>query len=588
MTTAILLVIFVLVVAMVLFSIDIFPTEVVALGILLVLVVGGVLTPQQAFDGFSSETSITILGLLLLSTALVRTGVVHLITRQILGQAKGKPSRVWWIVTALTGLLSSFMSNTAVAAFFTPVTLNISRRTKINPSKLLMPMAFASILASSVTLIATSTNLVVSGLLRDSGLKPLGIFELTPVGLIILAVGLVYMYFIGSKLIPIRNSSDDQDEYKQLYFGEARLPESSNWAGKTLRDLRLGEKFEVTVLRIRRADGQRVVARADTPLEACDRLSLQGSRESMLGIKQLPELEFVASLEQVEDNTGKSTQIAEVLVMPNSDLIDRTLKRLAFRERYGLQVLAIHRRDQMLTRQIGTIKLQAGDQLLLQGNSETIDSLSQSGSFRVLDKEIDTPVDLPRARLVVCIFASVMALVALNLLPLQVAVMFGVFGVFVTGALKPAQAYRSVAWGAWILVCCMLALGKAIEVSGFADLVTNGVIQTLKLTNPYVLLAIFFGLAMLLTQPMSNQAAAVIIIPIAIQTAQRLGFDPRTFAIMIAVGASCSFITPLEPACLMVYNPGNYRFFDFTRVGAFLTLIIFGIAILLVPMLWPL
>jgi len=206
----------------------------------------------------------------------------------------------------------------------------------------------------------------------------------------------------------------------------------------------------------------------------------------------------------------------------------------------------------------------------------------------VLDKEIDTPVDLPRARLVVCIFASVMALVALNLLPLQVAVMFGVFGVFVTGALKPAQAYRSVAWGAWILVCCMLALGKAIEVSGFADLVTNGVIQTLKLTNPYVLLAIFFGLAMLLTQPMSNQAAAVIIIPIAIQTAQRLGFDPRTFAIMIAVGASCSFITPLEPACLMVYNPGNYRFFDFTRVGAFLTLIIFGIAILLVPMLWPL
>jgi di/tricarboxylate transporter len=307
----------------------------------------------------------------------------------------------------------------------------------------------------------------------------------------------------------------------------------------------------------------------------------------MLGIKQLPELEFVAGLEQVEDNTGKSTQIAEVLVMPNSDLIDRTLKRLAFRERYGLQVLAIHRRDQMLTRQIGTIKLQAGDQLLLQGNSETIDSLSQSGSFRVLDKEIDTPVDLPRARLVVGIFSSVMALAALNLLPLQVAVMFGVFGVFVTGALKPAQAYRSVAWGAWILVCCMLALGKAIEVSGFADLVANGVIQTLKLTNPYVLLAIFFGLAMLLTQPMSNQAAAVIIIPIAIQTAQRLGFDPRTFAIMIAVGASCSFITPLEPACLMVYNPGNYRFFDFSRVGGLLTLIIFAITILMVPMLWP-
>lgn len=587
MTPAILLLIIVLIAAMVLFSLDLFPAEVVAIAVMLSLVLGGVISPSEAFAGFGSETSITIFGLLVLSSGLTRTGVVHLITRQILARANSDAKKVWWIITGFTALMSSFMANTATAAFFTPVTLNISKRLKINPSSLLMPMAFASILASSVTLIATSTNLVVSGVLQQYQLEPIGMFELTPVGIVVVVVGLLYMFFIGQRLIPLRGGGPEDEARSEIYYAEGKIPEDSNWAGKTLKELQLGEKFDVSVVRIIRANGQRISPRSNSTLQVGDRVSLEGNRESVLGIEQLPEISFVAGDEEGNKSKGQPAKLAEILLMPGSRLLGRTLRSLAFRERFGLQVLGIHRRGKTLTRKIGTIALQAGDQLLIQGDAETIAGLSQESGFKVLDNEIDTPVDMRRARWVIGIFTTVMALAALNLLELPVAVMLGVLAVFITRTLSPTQAYQSINWGAWLLICSMLALGKAIEVSGFANLAAELVVTRANITNPTALLAIFFALAMALTQPMSNQAAAVVIVPIAIQTAQRIGVDPRPFAMMIAVGAACSFITPLEPACLMVYGPGNYRFFDFAKVGGLLTLAIFGIAMLMVPMLWP-
>ena len=591
MTTSMIILLITIFIALVLFTVDIFPAEIVALAIMLSLILTGILPTSQAFEGFGSETSLMILGVLLLTTALVKTGVVHLLSSRILSRVGKDENRLFWMITLVVSGLSAFISNTATAAFFVPVTIGISRRLKINASKLLMPLAFAAILSSSVTLVATSTNIVVSGILIDHGLKGIGMFELTPVGIPILAVGLVYMYYIGRHLIPLR-SSESTEEMRQgllAYCTEVSIPNKSAWVGKTLENLKLGQLYDLTVLRIIKKGAPNIIPRGQTVVSPGDKLLLEGSRDGILTLANQSFVEFTGNPE--EDQAEKISQelkLAEVILMPSSRLIGRTLKGLDFRQRFGLQVLGINRKGKTIRRRIASTALQVGDQLLLQGDPDTIASLGSDDSFRILSSKLDAPVDTKKAPLAIGIFIAVMLLVALNILSLPVAVLLGTLFVFLTGCITPQQAYHSASWNAWLLISSMLALGKAMEETGLAIVIANQLVTWLGAFNPLFLLGAFFIVAMLLTQPMSNQAAAVVTIPIAIQTAILLGLNPRSFAIMIAVGAATSYITPLEPACLMVYGPGNYRFMDFIKVGSILTLLIFGLAMLLVPIFWPL
>ena len=280
--------------------------------------------------------------------------------------------------------------------------------------------------------------------------------------------------------------------------------------------------------------------------------------------------------------------LAEVILLPGSPLIGRTLRGVNFRERYGLQVLGINRKGETIRHRISLTRLQVGDQLLLQGNPETIQGLGKNINFRVVSGDLDVMPETSKAPLALAIFGGVILLVSVNILSLPVGVMLGALIVFITRCITPEEAYRQVNWSAWLLIACMLALGRAMEVTGLASLLADHIVALIGLSHPILLLSTFFFLSLILTQPMSNQAAAVIITPIAMQAALHLGLNPRTFAIMIAIGASNSFITPLEPACLMVYGPGNYRFFDFVKVGSILTILIYGIAVLMVPWIWPL
>lgn len=592
MTPAMIILLILLIVALILFSIDIFPAEVTALSVMLALILTGVLPANQAFAGFGSDTSLMILGVLLLTTALVKTGVVQLLTSRILSQVGSDSNRLYWVITLVVSGLSAFISNTATAAFFVPITLGISKRLKINASKLLMPLAFAAILSSSVTLVATSTNIVVSGLLSDYGFKPLSMFELTPVGLPILAIGLLYMFFIGRNLIPVRVSESDMDGQVGLlaYCAEVVIPETSAWAGKSLAELQLGQKYDITVMSIFKFDQPKITTpRGDSVIEAGNRLLLEGSRDGILYLNQQKHVEFTGNPDKDQsERVSGDLRLAEVILMPNSRLIGRTLRALNFRQRFGLQVLGINRKGKTIHNRIASTSLQVGDQLLIQGNPDTIASLASEDNFRILTAQVEKPVDTKKAPLAIAIFAGVMLLVATNVLALPVAVLLGTALVFITGCITPQQAYHSASWNAWLLISSMLALGKAMDVTGLASLIADQLVTWLGTANPLLLLGAFFILAMLLTQPMSNQAAAVVTIPVAIQTALLMGLNPRTFAIMIAVGAATSYITPLEPACLMVYGPGNYRFMDFVKVGSLLTLIIFGLALLMVPWLWPL
>ena len=588
MTASMIILIVIIIVALVLFSIETLPADVIALGLMMALILTGVLPAQVAFEGFGSDTSMMILGILILTAALVRTGIVQILSRKIFQSVGENKKQLYWIITGSAGLISAFISNTATAAFYTPMTIGLSRRLKIHPSKLLMPMAFATILASSVTLVGSSTNVVVSGLLTQYGLAPLGMFELTVVGVPILIVGLLYMYFIGRHLIPIRDSKTPDPQAEILaYISEFKVTPESPWAGKSLNEIGLGKDYDLYILRILKESGLPVAPRASTILQPGDRVLIEGNKTNLLTLREENSVEFTGEFEPNSDMT-RNLSLAEVILLPGSPLIGRTLRGVSFRDRYGLQVLGINRKGETIRHRISLTRLQVGDQLLLQGNPETIQSLARNINFRVVSGEMDVMPETRKTTLALAIFGGVILLVSVNVLSLPVGVMLGALAVFITRCITPEEAYRQVNWSAWLLIACMLSLGRAMEVTGLASLLADEIVELIGLSNPILLLSTFFFLSLALTQPMSNQAAAVIITPIAMQAALHLGLNPRTFAIMIAIGASNSFITPLEPACLMVYGPGNYRFFDFVKVGSILTILIYVIAILMVPWLWPL
>jgi len=577
--------------ALVLFSFEWISADVVALGVLLALVFFNLVPADRAFAGFGSDTVLVILGLLIMTTALRRTGVVDIAGRAILRRTGSSPRRLPLLIMVAAGTLSSFISNTATTAFFLPVTLGVAARARISPSRLLLPLAFASILASSVTLVATSTNLVVSGLMTQQQLPPIGMFELTPVGLPILVVGLAYLVVVGRRLIPDRPPSDELMDAFGLrpYLTEILIGETSPLVGKTLGQSGLGRDLDLTVLEVIREKTKYLAPRATLTLQPGDVLLVEGERSEVLKIKDVAGIDIKADVTLADpDVQADEVRLAEALVPPRSRLIGRTLKGVGFRERYGLQVLGINRHGETIRRKISQVRLRLGDLLLLQGPEAALAPLLADQSLRVLGAVRERRPNLRRAPWAVAIFVGTLALATTGALSLAEAVLLGVVLTFVTRCITPEEAYREVEWKALIVIASMLVVGAAMGETGAARLLARSLVDLAGNAGPLAYLSAFFVLTVALTQPMSNQAAAAVVLPVALQTGLALGWNPRTFAMMVAVAASTSYLTPLEPSCLLVYGPGRYRFADFLKVGAPLTVLIYLIAIALVPRVWPL
>lgn len=577
--------------AVVLFSYEWISADVVALGILLCLIFTGLLPPEQAFAGFGSDTVILILGLLILTAALARTGVIEMAGRIITRRTGNDPRRMLVMISFGAVTMSAFMSNTASTAFFLPVVIGLARRARVSASKLLMPLAFAAILASSITLVSTSTNIVVSGLITQYGLPPIRMFELAPVGIPIAVVGLAYMLTIGKRLIPDRSHLDETADDFGLhpFLTEVLILPDSPLADKTLEESGLGRDLDLTVVRLDRGKDRILAPPADFCLEEYDLLLVEGSREDILKIKSTAGIEMKEDLKlQEPELQTKEVRLVESMLPPRSQLIGRTLKRLQFRQRYGVQVLALNRHGENLRHKIAEIPLRMGDVLLIQGHRANINALQESRAIRVLGAVEGNIRNTRRAPIAIFIFVMALLAATFNILSLPVAMLLGAVVAFLTRCITPEEAYREVEWKALILIGSMLALGAAMQHTGTASFLAEQIVAFSSDSNPLWLLSGFFLLAVLLTQPMSNQAAAVVVVPVAVQTALQLGLNPRTFAVMIAVAASTSYLTPLEPSCLMVYGPGRYRFVDFLKVGGLLTILIYLLAILLVPMVWPL
>jgi di/tricarboxylate transporter len=337
-------------------------------------------------------------------------------------------------------------------------------------------------------------------------------------------------------------------------------------------------------------EGQRQLApSASAILQAGDALLVEGTSESILKIKQIAGIDIQADAKFSDTDLQDShLRLAEVVLLPGSPFIGRSLKGMRMRERYHLQVLAISRRTGVVHSKIARTRLQLGDVLLVQGSQGQISALQADNAFDVLGVVETQRFNRKLALTVMGIFAGALLLSTFNLVPMPAAMLGGALLVFLTRSISSEEAYRQVEWKVLILIGCMLALGVAMQSTGTAQFLAHTLVDLVGHWKPIWLLGGFFLLTVLLTQPMSNQAAAAVLIPVALQTALQLGLNPRTFAVMIAVAASTSYLTPLEPACLMVYGPGRYRFIDFLKVGGLLTLVVFLLAILLVPVLWPL
>ncbi len=589
MTLHIGLLLVIILVSLVLFALERVPVDVIALGVMVTLILTGMLTPVEAFSGFGSTTVLLIFGLLVQTEALTRTGVVDYAGRMIYRYTGSSPNRVLIIVMVASAVVGAFMSNTASTAFFVPLVIGIARRAKMSPAKLLMPLAFSSILSSSVTLVSTSSNILISELMTRYDLAPMGMFELAPVGIPVVIVGIAYMYFVGKRIIPDRFAPQEINAglESRLYVTEIIISPESAFVGKTLGESSLGRDLDLRVLRIVRDKKRYLVPHADQVLEQNDELLVEGGRDEILKVKTMNgvDIKADAKLGDPEINLD-DLGLIEGLILPGSPLIGRTLNGIRFRDTYALQVLAINRHGSSQRRKLSLIRLELGDSLLIQGEPERIAQLERDDIVRVLETEEPHIPNPERARVALGIFLASLALAVFGIVPLAVAMIIGTILVFLTRCITPEEAYRNIEWKALILIGSMLALGVAMDKTGTANYIAEMIVNIVGTVSPLLILSAFFAVTVLLTQPMSNQAAAVVIVPVALQTAIQLNLDPRPFAMMIAVAASCSYMTPLEPSCLLVYAPGRYKFVDFLKVGTILTGLIFVVAIILVPLVW--
>lgn len=602
----ILITLLLLVVAVALFATEKIPVDVVGILLVIGLILTGVLTAQEGLAGFGDNIIITIGGLFVLTGGLVKTGLVDLIGRRLYRTAGGNEFLLTTLIMLVAAASAAIMKNTTTTAMLLPVVIGLAERAKISPSKLLMPLAFGAILGGSSTLIGTSTNLAVSSALARyqnnpdlpeqvrQQLAPYSMFELTSVGIAVAVAGLLYMLVLGLRLLPNRGGEESLTEQYHIreYVSEVLVLPDSPFAGKTLSEADINRELDLTVIGIVRDDEQRIAPSPNERLEVGDLLIVEGKAADILRVKTETGLEIKPDFD-LNDRVleGGEIELFEVLVMRDSTFVGQTLKNLKFRQNYDLTVLAINRQGATIIDKLSSTALRFGDVLLVQGKRRFIEPLVSDNKLLLLEEVSTDTMRTEKRKWAIAAFGLFLVLSLSKYflpteIPLVVAILLGVLLLLATKTVRYTELYSLIDFRLLVLIACMISFGTAMEKTG-ADVYLAGLIQEYfgQYGNTAVL-AGFYLLTVALTQPMSNQAAALVVLPVAIKTAIALGLNPRTFAVAVTYAASSSFLTPLEPACVLVYTPGRYRFLDFVKVGSILTVIVFIVVILLVPIFW--
>ena len=578
--------------SVVVFMSDKFPIESVAFAVLLVLLVTGLVPENKILTGFSNPATMTIVAMLVLSAGLERTGIIRFLANR-LSRIVGKTRlQVSLVLSTTCGVLSAFVSNTATVAVLLPVALRISKECKISPTKILMPLSFAAQFGGVCTLIGTTTNLLVNVFVIEAGLEPLSVFEFAKLGSIYFIVGMAYMLIAGI-FLPSRSISDDatSDYRLQDYMTELHVQESSPLIGQTGEKNALIELDEnISIIEIVR-DGKLIWAPKTTTIREGDKLLIRGDVDLILDAADRFKLEDWAEGHLSETHLkAHDVTLAEVMVSRGSHLIGRSLTQLDFYWRYHAAVLGVRRWGEVINqKRMSDIQFHEGDTLLLQGHKSDLEKLSNESNFMFLQDLSSMRLRKRRAVMALLILATVLTTTAIGMTSILTASLVGVAAMVMTRCLSLQQAYDAVDIKIILLLAGMIPLGLAMQTSGAASFVVDGLMDFLgDDATPYVVLGVIYALTVILTSFMSNAATAVLLAPLAVTVAANLGVDPKPFLMAVAYAASTCFATPVGyQTNTMIYGPGQYRYVDFIFVGLPLNIIFFALSIYFIPQFWP-
>jgi di/tricarboxylate transporter len=570
------------------FCTDRYPPEVVALSGASFLLATGVLRVDDFLGVFSNPAPITIAAMFVLSGALVRAGVLDLVTQRLARQAEARPRRVLGGFAGVTLGASAFMNNTPVVVMMIPVAVRLAGSLRLHASQLLIPLSYVAVLGGTCTLIGTSTNLLVDGIAQRHGLDPFGLFEVTALAIPIALAGLAFIAVAAPRLLPRRDSLVDFLSAKRQpkFFTEVAIPEGSRLIGKPVLSVDKFTREGMTVIDVLRGDASLRRTMRDVILEAGDRVVIRTGMNDLLELRESRGLALPGEAETVGQ---KSTVTVEALIMPGARLAGRVLGDLRLRRRYGVYPLALHRREGRVGTVLDEVRLRVGDTLLLEGAPDDIARLAQDQGLADLTRPSERPYRRQRAPIAIGVLAAVVLGGALGLMPIAGLAVIGVAVVLLTGSIDAEEAFEMIEGRLLVLIFSMLGIGVALESTGAVGLLVERLAPLLMALPAALVLWVLFLMASALTELVSNNAVAVVMTPVAISLAEALGADARPFVVTVMIAASASFATPIGyQTNTLVYAPGGYRFTDFMRLGVAMNLGAGVITALLVPVIWPL